>query len=115
MLNENKNIVAELKKILPTYYEWFVSNKTAKPCITYREYRNDANEQTEKIGYSTVAYWVKVWADDVETAQTTAQQIDDALRPMGYVRTSANDLIVDNQICKIFVYTGRGFEHFEKG
>ena len=114
MLNENKNIVTALKNILPTYYEYFVDSTTSMPCITYREYRNEAQEQSDRIGYSTVGYWIKVWATDVDTRQTKAQAIDDALREIGYKRTSSNDLIVDKQICKILIYQGKGFEDFRE-
>ena len=114
MIDEHKHIQETLEDILPTYYEYILTNKVSFPCITFYEYRNQADEQSKNIGYSTVAYYVKIWSDDIETVQDKAQDIDKAMRAIGYKRTSSTEMIIDKSICKIFIYTARGFEDFRK-
>ena len=114
MLNEHKTIAAALSEILPTYYELFTDSSTPMPCITYREMRNLVDIQSDRVGYSIVGYYIKVWAEDVATIQDTSQSIDDAMRPLGYTRTNSNELVVGRQIEKILTYEAIGFEDFRE-
>jgi hypothetical protein len=44
------------------------------------------------LGYSRIIYTVKVWANDIADIQKYSMMIDDVLRPIGFKRTSANEL-----------------------
>ena len=114
MLNEHKNIAAALSEILPTYYELFTDSNTPMPCITYMEETNAVDIQSDRIGYSVVGYYIKVWAQDAGTIQDTAQSIDDTMRALGYTRTNSNELVVGRQIEKILTYEAYGFEDFRE-
>ena len=112
MLDINKNVVAELEKILPTHYELFCDNKTTLPCITYREQDNRDRERAESFGYSEISLYVKVWGYFYKDIESYALQVADVMREMGFERVSTNDLIVENQICKVMLYRARGLENY---
>lgn len=92
MTDLTPNLVEALNKILPTHYELVLSSSTKTPCISYQERSNAAQEQGDTVGYSRISYTIKVWGYDLEQLNLYAKEIDNALRPMGWKRTGANDL-----------------------
>lgn len=58
------------------------------------------------VGYSSIAYTVKVWANNIDEIQHYAKEADRVLRPIGFKRISANELhdVNSSMIQKIMVY-----------
>jgi hypothetical protein len=94
MIDYGKELVATLETILPTHHELVLESGLETPCISWQERDNAAeeNEQGESLGYSRITYTVKVWATEIATIQKYALEVDKALRPLGFRRTSANEL-----------------------
>lgn len=115
MINYHTNLVSALNKVLPTHYEMALTSKTETPCISYMELNNYVSTYADKLGYSRIVYQVKVWANDIGTIQKYALEIDNALRPLGWVRISSGELY-DNQstmIQKILTYEALALETYE--
>lgn len=115
MIDITKSLIDALKTVLPTYYELAVSSGTATPCITYQERNNAAAEQGETIGYSRITYTVKVWGYDIEQLNNYAIQIDAKLKPLGWKRTSVNEMFSyqSGMIQKILTYEALAIETFK--
>ena len=114
MVNYHKELVSALKTILPTHYELALTSKTKTPCISYQERNNYATEEGNTLGYSIISYTIKVWDNDLQAIQGYVQQIDQALRVLGFKRASSNELY-DNQsgmIQKIMTYEALAQEQF---
>jgi len=111
MVNYSPQLVSALSTILPTHYELICDSKTVKPCITWRETNNYADVGRDITRYSWIEYQVKIWTTDIKVASEKAVLIDDTLRPLGFERTSTNELVIDNQICKIMTYRIHGIEY----
>ena len=56
------------------------------------EINNYVSTYGDKLSYSRIKYQIKVWANDIKEIQDYSLKIDDALRPLGWVRTSTNEL-----------------------
>lgn len=114
MLNVKPELVAKLKLILPTYYEYICNSSTPKPCITYAETSSADTIISRQLGYSRIQMTIKVWVDDgdIGTLQNYAEQVDSTMRELGYSRVSANELVVGNQIEKILLYEATGIEEY---
>lgn len=116
MIDYGKDLVAALETILPTHYEMTLHSGLETPCISWQERDNAAEEnaQGETLGYSRITYTVKVWARDIATIQKYALEVDKVLRPLGFRRTSANELYDNNSsmIQKIMTYSAMAVENF---
>lgn len=114
MINYHPVLVAALKTILPTHYEMTLTKGTQTPCISYMEMNNIATEEGDTLGYSRITYQVKVWGHDIEELQGYALMIDAVLRPLGFKRTSSNELYDRNStmIQKILGYEALAKEEF---
>lgn len=112
MIDLNKEVVSALKPILPTYYEFFADGTVEKPCITYAGYGNYDKAWGDTLGWSDVQYMVKIWTDKVIDMQSYSEQVDTAMRGLGFHRISSQELSVDNQLCKMLVYGGLGYETY---
>lgn len=113
MVNYHDTLVAALKTVLPTYYELKLKRQKT-PCISYQEMNNYAEETGDTIGYSRLAYRVKIWGNEIEELQKYALEIDAVLRPLGWKRTASGELH-DNEstmIQKIMTYEARASETF---
>lgn len=114
MIDYHGNLVAALNTILPTHYELVLHSGLKTPCISYMELNNYADKTGDTLGYSRLVYQIKVWGNDIGMLQMYAKQIDDVLRPLGWKRTSSNELY-DTQstmIQKIMTYEALGLETF---
>lgn len=114
MIDFHKELKSALEKILPTYYELALTSGTRTPCISYQERNNYAADTGDTIGYSYIVYTVKVWGNEIATIQNYVKQIDNALRPIGFKRTSSQELY-DNQstmIQKILTYEAFASENY---
>lgn len=118
MIDYNKEVKEALDKVLPAYYELFADGSIPLPAITYQEYSNyDAawSMETTGIGYSYIQFMVKVWANSKADAETYALQADLAMRKLGFHRVSGDEMVVDNQICKLNLYEALAKEQYEQG
>ena len=106
MIDYNKEIVAALNVILPTYYEMVLTSDSETPCISYMERSNVDTDCGDTFGYSRISYTFKVWGTDIGELQRYAQLIDKSLRSIGFNRISSNELYDNNSamIQKILAY-----------
>ena len=114
MVDYHGDLVRALTKVLPTYYEMALTSKTATPCISYMERNNYVDSNGDTLGYSRIVYTVKVWANDIAKLQKYALEIDTVLRPLGWRRTSSQELY-DNQstmMQKILTYEALASENY---
>lgn len=114
MIDYSKDMVAALSTILPTHYELRLSTGTQTPCISYQERNNSADINGDTLGYSRLAYTVKVWGNDIAALNNYAIQIDSVLRPLGWKRTNSGELYDMNStmIQKILTYEAYAIELF---
>lgn len=114
MLNIKPEVVTVLQLILPTYYEYICNSQTPKPCITYAQTNDTDLETSKERGYCRVQMTIKVWVNngDVSAMETYAEQVDSAMRELGYKKVSANELVVGNQLEKILLYEAIGKEEY---
>ena len=106
MIDYHSELVSALETVLPTHYELALTSGTKTPCISYQERNNYDAETGDTLGYSRIVYTVKVWGNQIAAIQNYAKEIDKVLRPLGFKRTSAQELY-DNQstmIQKILTY-----------
>lgn len=114
MINYHNDLVNALKTVLPTHYEMALTRGTKTPCISYMEINNYVDANGDTLGYSVVQYQVKVWGTSIADLQQYAQKIDNVLRPLGFTRTSTNELYDNNSsmIQKIMTFEARALEEF---
>ena len=114
MVDYHSELVSALNTVLPTHYEMALTSKTTTPCISYQERNNYDTNTGDTLGYSRITYTVKVWGNDIAQIQNYTKEIDKVLRPLGFKRTSSNELH-DNQstmIQKILTYEALAFENY---
>jgi hypothetical protein len=116
MIDYHKELVAALSSVLPTHYEMTLTSKTATPCISYMELNNYASAQGDTLGYSAIAYQIKVWATDIATIQKYALELDNVLRPLGFTRVASAELYDNNSsmIQKVMNYEALALEEFNR-
>lgn len=114
MVDLHTELVAALKKVLPTHYEMNLHGGLATPCISYMETNNYAAETGDSLGYSRVTYQIKIWGNDIATLQKHALEVDVVLRPLGFKRVAAGELYDKNStmIQKILTYEALVLEEF---
>lgn len=116
MINYHKELIAALNNILPSYYEMTLHSGLATPCISYMETNNYSITDVvgATVGYSQLAFQIKVWGHNIAELQEYAARIDNALRPLGWKRTSSGELY-DKQstmIQKILQYEAMASETY---
>ena len=114
MINYHSELVSVLSKVLPTHYELTLTKGTQTPCISYQERNNYDAETGDTVGYSYISYTIKVWGNDIAAIQNYVLEIDRVLRPLGFKRTSAQELHDPNStmIQKILTYEALGQENY---
>lgn len=114
MIDFHKELKSALEKILPTYYELALTSGTRTPCISYQERNNFDTDTGDSLGYSRLVYTVKVWGNEIATIQNYVKQIDSALRPIGFKRTSSQELFdyQSTMIQKILTYEAFALETY---
>ena len=77
MIDYHSTLVSALKTVgIPVHYELVLHSGLPTPCISYQEANNAAEETGDTLGYSSLAYTIKVWHTDLETIQRYAVAID---------------------------------------
>lgn len=106
MINYSKELVSALNNVLPTYYELALTKDAKVPCISYQERNNYVSENGDTLGYSRIVYTIKVWGRfyDMAAVQQAVLDIDEVLRPLGFTRTSTNELYQEPLLQKILTY-----------
>lgn len=114
MIDYHKELKSALETVLPTHYEMALTKNTKTPCISYQERNNYATETGDTLGYSRVIYTVKIWANSIGEIQKYSLLLDAVLRPIGFKRTSSNELHdpQSTMIQKIFTYEANALEEF---
>ena len=112
MIDFKPQVVEELEKVLPTYYELFLGKDIELPCITYSVGNDEEIIHTEEAGVTNIRFIVKLWGYSISELSQYAKQADAAMRAMGFRRNNYNELSTDNQICLIFNYEGTALEKF---
>lgn len=114
MINYHKELVSALETVLPTHYEMTLTSNTKTPCISYMETNNYITVQGNTLGYSYITYQIKVWGNDLAVIQQYALEIDNVLRPLGFIRTSSGELYdrESTMIQKILTYQCLAHEKF---
>lgn len=114
MIDVHSDIHSTLNAILDAHYEMTLHGGLKTPCISYMELANVDRISGETLGYSDISYQVKVWGTDIKDLQKYSLEIDKALRPLGWRRTSAAELYDRNSsmIQKVMTYTAIGCEEF---
>jgi hypothetical protein len=114
MFDYSTQLVTALKSVLPTYHELALISGLKTPCISYSELNNYVEANGDTLGYSKITYQVKVWGTDMELIQKYAVRIDGVLRPLGFTRTSTNELYDRNSamIQKILTFEANALETF---
>lgn len=114
MVDYHKQLVSALENVLPTHYEMALTADTQTPCISYQERNNYISTLGDTLGYSRIIYTVKVWANDIADIQKYSMMIDDVLRPIGFKRTSANELydINSTMIQKVLTFEALAYETY---
>ena len=115
MIDYHKELKEALDRVLPAHYEMTLTSQTETPCISYMETNNYVSQNGDTFGYSRLQYQVKIWAEDIELIQKYAAEVDEELRPIGFVRTSSGELYDYNSsmIQKIMTYEALASEEFE--
>ena len=114
MIDYNKELVSALKTVLPTHHELALTSTNKTPCISYQERNNYVSASGNTRGYSVISFTVKVWAHSIADIMKYAVEIDDVLRPLGFKRTSSNELYDHNStmIQKIMTYECLALEDY---
>lgn len=114
MIDYHGTLVSALKEILPTHYEMTLHSGIETPCISYMELSNVADAEGDTLGYSRLQFQIKVWGTNIADLQKYAQQIDSALRPLGWRRVNCVELYDTNStmIQKVMTFEATGFENF---
>ena len=114
MIDFHKELVSALSAVLPTHYELALTSGTKTPCISYQERNNYDTETGDTLGYSRITYTVKVWGNDIAALQMYAKEVDKALRPIGFKRTSSQELhdMQSTMIQKILTYEALASENY---
>lgn len=115
MIDYHTRLVSALQEVLPTHYELTLTSGTAVPCISYMELNNYVAANGDTRGFSYVSYQVKVWGHNIGEIQRYALLIDEVLRPLGWKRTSSQELYDNNStmIQKIMTYENLFLEDFD--
>lgn len=114
MIDYNKELVSALDTVLPTYHELALTSKNPIPCISWQERNNYVYANGDTLGYSVLTFTVKVWGRTPADIMKYSLEVDKVLRPIGFTRTSSNELYDRNStmIQKILTYEALGKEQF---
>lgn len=114
MIDYHKELVSALNNVLPTHYELALTSNTKIPCISYQERNNYSTDNGDTLGYSRIIYTIKVWGNfnDMAAIQQAVLEIDNVLRPIGFKRTSTQELYQSPLLQKIMTYECLALENY---
>lgn len=114
MIDYNDELVSVLETVLPTYHELTLTSKCEIPCISWQERNNYVRANGDTLGYSVLTFTIKIWGRTQEDIIRYSLEVDKVMRPIGFVRTSSNELYDRNSTMrqKILTYEALGQEQF---
>lgn len=114
MIDYHKDLVSALNNVLPTHYELALTKDTKVPCISYQERNSYVVVTGDTLEYSRQSYTIKVWGrfTDMAAIQQAVAAIDKVLRPLGFIRTSTNELYQAPMLQKILTYEALASETY---
>lgn len=114
MFDYYKEMVSALNTILPTHHELVLHSGLKTPCISIQEINNYVTDEGDTLGYSRITFQIKIWGNDLALLMKYAKQIDDKVRPLGFIRTASGELYDRNSsmIQKILTYEATALETF---
>ena len=114
MIDYNKELVSALNQVLPTHHELVLTSGTKTPCLSYQELNNYVTDSGTDREYCVLQFQVKVWGTDIALILKYACDVDEVLRPLGFIRTASGELYDRNSsmIQKILTYEALALETF---
>lgn len=113
MIDYAKELISALETVLPTHYELALTSKNKViPCISWQERNNYVVANGDTLGYSKIVFTVKIWAYNLADIMKYCVEIDNVLRPIGFTRTSSNELSNSTMIQRILTYEALCLEDF---
>ena len=114
MIDYCKEVVSACETVLPTHYELALTSKTETPCISWQERNNYVSANGNTLGYSIISFTLKIWSNDIAEIMKYSMLLDNAMRAIGFKRTSSNELydINSTMIQKIFTYEALASENY---
>lgn len=113
MIDIKPMIVNTLEGIgdIPVFYEAFIDSSTATfPCITYKQTTNSDYIVGDTLSYSNIVIQIKVWSKTVDEMETIGQQIDIAMKELGFKREFGDQLFLNGLGQYILRYAAIGYE-----
>lgn len=104
-------LVQELKTQtgLPVYAEPLGTRRDT-PCLTYFEVSNIDRLEGDNLGYSDLAFQVKVWGKTLAETSEWAVKVDKIMKSLGFRRTFSLDTREEELQSKILRYNAIAFE-----
>lgn len=117
MIDVNPIVVSKLNEIgLKVYLEDFLDSKSEIPSISYREFNNVAEKEGDQIGYSSITFYVKVWAKNMQDLTGYSCEVDSKMRELGFKRTNMDsDLWLNGIGQRALKYENLALENFNNG
>jgi hypothetical protein len=114
MIDYHSELISALNTVLPSHHELALTSKEKTPCISYQERNNYDDATGDTLGYSRISFTVKVWSTSIADLQKYSLEIDKALRPIGFKRTSSGELADRNSMMKqkILTYEALASENY---
>lgn len=114
MIDYCKEVVSACNTVLPTHYELALTKDCKVPCISWQERNNYVSANGDTLGYSVIIYTLKIWSNDIAEIMKYSLLLDNAMRSIGFKRTSSNELhdINSTMIQKIFTYEALASENY---
>lgn len=116
MDNITIEFVSALETVLPTHYELALTKNTETPCISYQMRNSYVSTEVvgATLGYGAVIFTVKIWSNRAADLAEYMSLVDTAVRPLGYKRTSANELhdVNSTMMQRILTYEAMVYEEY---
>lgn len=114
MIDYHDKIISALNTVLPSHHELALTGKESTPCISYQERNNYDDATGDTLGYSRISFTIKVWSTSIADLQQYSLEIDKALRPIGFKRTSSGELADRSSLMKqkILTYEALASENY---
>lgn len=114
MINYNKELVAELKKILPTHYELFVEESIKFPCITYKGHDNRDTLLGDTLEFAEMTYMIKVWSDRVSDLEQYSLEVHDSMKALGFKRINTQEIFSNGVGQRIMIFQATSYRTFAR-
>lgn len=90
----------------------FLNSDCAIPCISYLQSNDNQEILGDTLGYSRITFNIKIWSSSVADFATYSVKLDKLMRGLGFRRTNAVELWLDNIGQYELTYQGLAQEYF---